>query len=681
MRPLSTNESNVVFSVIDVETTITDGTADPFHPDNHAVLVGACTFFAESTTGIALCRPVPDKEHEFNISGIDEAPIMVTHNGKFDLHYVRKHIPSDNFQELLSIPFWDTQIAEYVLTAQQHQWASLDELSEKYGLKSKADEGFADIKDAFERGIGADKIEQKHLANYLGHDLQVTGGIAYQQMAAATQEQFDLILTMGEAMKAVQEMEWNGMHHDSEVNDDLSIGMGDSIRTLAKDMDEVLVTIFDDPEKASELLVDKPDWFNSPHVISALLFGGEIKWKRREAIGVYKTGAKKGKVRYRVHHESIKLVRCLDPDDMDSTETKKKGTYTTDETVLKNVTHGPPHRGHLAKSLLEYKKLNKLLTTYLTNFKEMEVEGIIHHQLNQCATATGRLSSSKPNLQNVPMPDKDPSLNVKRCFTSRYGKDGVILEIDFKQLEVCVLAWLTQDAQLIKDIEDGVDIHSTVGAKIYGPHMNKAQRRNVKAVVFAMIYGAGAKGIAKSSGVPLNEVKGIMASFYDRYTDIQPYYEVQMADMDRVKDVVYRDKNGDLSHWFEISMPHGRTYWCHEDPYRFGPKYTEMRNYPVQGTATGDIVPAILGKVREIVADERAVKLVTTTHDSMTFDCEDREAAINLCRYLHTALFAEPAMDEFLARTFKGLEFNVPLTLEYEMGPSWGEMKEFDIFA
>ena len=682
--------SPVLFSVIDVETTISGGSSSPFHPDNTIVLFGTCSFLDTGESRIYTRKP--SRTEVLNVGKSEtKIPMLVGHNFKFDLHHLRRHMPDKDFQALIDRPIWDTQIAEYILTSQQHQWASLDELSTTYGLVTKADEGFAKIKAAFERGEGADTIDSEMLENYLKHDLRITGEVALQQMNRATPEQFNLIVTMGESLKATQEMEYNGMYCDKKLVDKMSMDIIDTLAKMTIDvnmcMENYVKGIRSGADKEIQSFLEvKDNWYGNPTVMSALLFGGTLKWDTREAIGVYKTGAKKGKVRYKVLKNEFTLPPAIMPLVAGSTETKRKGVYTVDEAVIANargiLEPGTP-LADMLDNVLEMKKLGKLYSTYLSNFSTMVGEdGILHHQLNQCATATGRLSSSNPNLQNVPMPDKHLShLNVKRCFTSGYGEDGVILEIDFKQLEVCVLAWLTKDPQLMHDIAKGVDIHTAIGERVYGAgkKISKRQRREVKAVVFAMLYGAGAKGIAKTSGMPLERVQRIMNEFYDRYSTIRDTYDAMSDKVPMVEDEIYRDKDHQPRHWWELKMAHGRSYWLHSDPYRRGPKFTELRNYPVQGTATGDIVPALLGEVRKLLVDREDVKMITTTHDSVTLDCASYERAIDIALYLDRMLFSR--LDVVINEIFPTMGWDIPLTLEYEIGPSWGELKEVDIHA
>jgi DNA polymerase I-like protein with 3'-5' exonuclease and polymerase domains len=198
-----------------------------------------------------------------------------------------------------------------------------------------------------------------------------------------------------------------------------------------------------------------------------------------------------------------------------------------------------------------------------------------------------------------------------------------------------------------------------------------------------MIYGAGAKGIHKDSGIPLVRVKEIISGFYRRYPMVNEYYTTLTSDVvhsGHCLEEIYRGPSGP-EHYFEWTSPTGRTYKFHQDPYRPGPKYTELRNYPVQGTATGDIVPVLLGHIVNVLRNEGCngedFCMVNTTHDSVTIDCMDGVTAAKIKKLLDAEVFDR--IPEILNSTFPDMSWNVPLTVEVEIGDSWGSMKPVDI--
>ena len=680
MRLLSS--SDILFVVWDVETTITDGDPSYFVPKNEMVLAGANCVFTDGTSVIKTFKPGATWDV---LPGVQ---VLVGHNFGFDLHYLRADAGEEDFAAWMDAShIWDTQIAEYVLSGQHTMFASMDDLAKKYELPTK-DEAHENVVKLFKEGLGADYADPDELKDYLVHDLQVTEAIAKLQMEAATDEQFNLIIEMGEALKGVQECEWNGMHIDEEFTQDrlsaLAVEMGASMLEL-KELVEAHGKDTLEYAKSKEFNLSTNNQF-----ISSLLFGGTLEYVTKEPIGLYKSGKRKGMTRYKNVTNSIKFKRLLDPNDYTTaTKTRTKHgdiVYTVDEDVLSKVVNDSKLNktiNNIITNIVDYKKQGKIFNTYYSSFLEKNVDGIIHHTLNQTATRTGRLSSTKPNLQNVPMSGDNPLLNVKDVFSSRYGEDGVMVEIDFKQLEVCVLAWLTQDAQLLDDLIKGVDIHGTIADAIGWDGTDKRIRRDVKGVVFAMIYGAGAKGIASSTGIDIEKVKKIMGAFKARYYQVDEYYEqlreTVIKEGSRM-DLITRGPHGP-EHMFEWVSPTGRTYLFGQDPYRPGPKHTQLRNYPVQGTATGDIVPMLLGRIVRVLRNElhksHQVKLVTSTHDSVTLDCRNEDDAKHVVRLLDHRVFSQ--VNDIINEAFPDMEWNVPLVVEVERGPSWGEMKEVDI--
>lgn len=666
--------------VIDVETTMNDenprrSKSNPYYPENRIVLYGEYDINKSAmltTTRVENCP-----------NFWEDCDILIGHNIKFDLAYLGE-IDGPVFEELLGVRIWDTQIAEYVLSGQLTSMASLDLLSEIYGFDTKTEAGHQAIKDLFAAGLGADHADPDDLAKYLRHDLKVTGDISCEQIKRATTEQFNLILQMGDMLKAVLIMETNGMIPDRDILEDRIVELEGDIASLT---DDLLSDMRIMPGVAKYLEAKGEKALNSRHFLSCLLFGGKFEYDVRVPNGLYKSGKKKGEVRYKIQKNVLSLA---EPDwsvdyRVPTTQTTNLNSpvYVTDEDVLEGLAReGDP----FAQGIVAIRKKEKVCNTYYRAFLE-QTKGYqnetLHHALNQCITRTGRLSSSNPNLQNVPMADEDdPVMNVKSVFSHEDGT-YVFVEIDFKQLEVCVLAWLTQDPQLIKDLTRGVDIHSEIGEQVLGKaKLTKHERREIKAVVFAMIYGAGYKGIAKSTGLTEAFVKEVMARFYERYNTIQEFYKQfgkEIEEHGARFDLIYRDDDGLPCHYFQWTSPTGRTYMFNQDPYRPGPKYTQMRNYPVQGTATGDIVPAVIAEIAEVITRETVpyeVLLTNTTHDSVTMEVEQRVLDRTL-KMLNDKVFTK--LDEIINTRLPGIEWDIPLEVEVEVGETWGTLKPYDM--
>jgi DNA polymerase I-like protein with 3'-5' exonuclease and polymerase domains len=685
--PPSSSSKPMNFLTLDIETTMGDtnpkrASSNPYSPDNEIVAVGVKLRGVDkcATKIVAVGDSLTLKEGEMGAT--INSFVLVGHNIKFDLSYIRARFDGglpgyDRWIDRAHI--WDTQIAEYVLTQQRNTFAGLDNLARERGLGGKDSV-------EFRAPLGARGVPEIELLTYLERDLILTEQLAELQMSEATNEQFDLIMQMGNTLKTIVEMEGNGMH----VNEDVII---DKLARVGIEQHKIETTLKDWCASV-ELVEAKPEWYNSPNILSCMIFGGSVQYVKRTGVGLYKTGAKKGKVRYKNRDVKQYFPGFVAPGSATVRATKCKRTtksgeylYSVDEATLDRISKTcllAHTDAELIENITRLRALKKAAGTYYENLLDMHIGGIVHHSINQCATSTGRTSSSQPNLQNIPMPGEDPVLNVKECFTSRYGKSGVILEIDFKQLEVCALAWLTRDPQMLSDIRDGIDIHSTIADMIGWDVTDKEVRRKVKTVVFAMIYGAGAKGIAASSGIPEASVKAIMKTFHRRYPAIKPYFielEEIISKAPRY-DLLARDGDGNPAPMFEWTSPTGRTYVFNQDAFRPGPAYTQVRNYPVQGTATGDIVPVVLGEIGTVLRNastsiNAGVAMVTTTHDSITFDCETRMAMGHLIILLDKEVFSR--INNVINARIPTIKWDVPLVVEYEAGPDWGNMKSLDI--
>ena len=310
-------------------------------------------------------------------------------------------------------------------------------------------------------------------------------------------------------------------------------------------------------------------------------------------------------------------------------------------------------------------------------------DGIIHHSLNHTSTVTSRLSSSNPNLQNIPRADKS---EVKKMFVSR-RENGHMLEIDYSQLEVVVQGVLSKDPNLCADLRDGIDFHcKRVAAKMhvtYEEAIDKCKKQKLpewvnirtkcKEFSFQRAYGAGAPKISLTTGIPVEEVKQLIEAEERMYPGVIAYNK-------RVQDEVSRTARGFYDPKVEKSYRRGyytaptgtrytfRTYdppaWKRDQVDTFMP--TELKNYPVQGTG-GEIVQIILGKLwRHLVANNNydgKVLMCNTVHDCVWFDISDdiKEVA---AKELTAIMESVP---EVLKELY-GMEITVPFPVEAEIG-------------
>ena len=282
------------------------------------------------------------------------------------------------------------------------------------------------------------------------------------------------------------------------------------------------------------------------------------------------------------------------------------------------------------------------------------------------------MSSTNPNLQNI---SNNP---IKQIFNSRYT-DGLIIEVDFNQLEVVALAHVTKDKQLIADISSGVDIHSALYKDMFGRMPTKEERKPFKSRTFQLIYGAGAKAISKQAGCTLDEAKKFVDVFYGRYKAVAKWHTefaamVESKATNDLNEDGFREKFRTYVHQTETGRKFCFSEYYNEDTwstrtYNFSP--TEFKNYPVQGLATGDIVPMMLGVIFRQLIGRDDVKMVNTVHDSLMFDVMS-DYSDEFITEITTIL---KCTHMYFEETFK-----IPLALKLNAGASvgknWFDMKE-----
>lgn len=324
-------------------------------------------------------------------------------------------------------------------------------------------------------------------------------------------------------------------------------------------------------------------------------------------------------------------------------------------------------------------------------------DGIIHHKLNHTSTVTTRMSSSDPNLQNVPRAD---TAAVKLMFESRFGKQGSMSEIDYSQLEVVVMGVLSGDKQLTADLQSRVDFHcKRVAAKLAMEYEEVwklhhvehdeyigSQRTNAKSFSFQRAYGAGAKAIAADTGIPLDEIEALIVAEEAMYPGVVQF------DKNVEKSIIKtRTPSGEHLYVDGVQYSKGRGHWDSPTGTRFcwhegiTPKFmhkhgkftgfspTERKNYPVQGVG-GEMVQAMLGKVfRYFLANDRfggKILMVNTVHDCVWFD--------GITEMMHEHLPKIQALMETIPEVyneaFPNMNIVVPFPAETEIGPNMYDM-------
>lgn len=324
------------------------------------------------------------------LSSVD---IIVGFNIKYDLHWLRRYgitIPDKKV-------IWDCQLAHFLITNQTVVYPSLTEAA----VYNKVDTAKSSILGEYiKMNKDVDEIPLDELIHYLGCDLKSTYEV-YQNQRNELGDRWPLFNVQCQDLRVIQEMEWNGMKYDL-VNNNERIKKCLESEASVKTMLKLLV-----PE-------GEVNW-NSNYDVSAVLYGGKLTWIEKVPNGVYKSGVKKGQPAYKLKPCYLDLPRLIEP--VRGSALMKQGYYSVAENYLRQLR--PTGKAKAIIDLLsELGQSEKLRSTYLEGIpkvmRELNWENeIVHGSINQCVARTGRTSSNKPNLQNIP-------LAAKEYFVSRY---------------------------------------------------------------------------------------------------------------------------------------------------------------------------------------------------------------------------------------------------------------------
>lgn len=631
--------------------------------------------------------------------------LLVGQNIKFDLLWIWK---DPDFREWLRNggKIYDTMVAEFLLTAQQSQYCSLNKLAEKYGGTQKVDV----IKEYWESGIDTCDIDPAILLPYAESDILNTEKAFLAQMEAIRRESMGgLVEGYMDHLLALVEMEFNGLYLDIPGTLQLRTELEKKQADLAAQMQKIC-DVFTD-----RLGIPRYEFTpTKPKDISAILFSTPIKHSYKVVDGVYGPTAKKaGQPKTKVINELLNLGGFGIPTFL-TTEYKAKGVYQSGDKILQKILkdYKDPLTQEFVKALQDYRATSKILGTYVYGINNKgdeqgflplvnKADGCIHHCLDQVKAVTGRLNSHDPNMQNVP---KD----FRRLFPSRYP-DGVIWEGDYSQLEIIVNAYLTQSEKLINDIKSGVDFHIKRAAYVAGisyeeavqnleryPEVWKEKRQQAKAVSYAKAYGAHPEKIAEDTGLQLEDIEKIYREEDREYPEVGEFNRQVEEEIKRnripterllsiknkedgtkaIREGEYqgigyhKSVTGKIYAYLEYGTDSAKLRESGRGIYRYF-KSTQIANQETQGMAA-DIVSLCVGRVFRTLDKmpelSAHVKMINEVHDSLVFDCENEHWANELSKVVQPIL-----MDVTAAFTEKGLpKFNVPLNVETQIGKTWG---------
>jgi len=327
---------------------------------------------------------------------------------------------------------------------------------------------------------------------------------------------------------------------------------------------------------------------------------------------------------------------------------KTKTGASTDESVLRKLA-----KSHeLPAVLLEYRVMNKLKTGYYDSILQLVDKKThrLHAKFNQAVTATGRLSSSEPNLQNIPV-KTDMGKEIRRAFIPG-EKDMLILAADYSQIELRILAHLSGDMELIKAFEKEEDVHSFTASKIYGCKMDEVtgeMRRAAKTINFGIIYGMGPFRLAKDLEIELSEAKLFIDSYFKQYAGVKAFID--------------KTKKEARKRGYVTTLLNRRRYIpeitsSNERMKSFAERVAV--NTPVQGSAADLIKLAMIACHDELLESE--TKMVIQVHDELVFEVPEKELK-------NTSGKIKEIMESVI-------KLEVPLKVDIEAGKNWLDMKK-----
>jgi DNA polymerase-1 len=325
----------------------------------------------------------------------------------------------------------------------------------------------------------------------------------------------------------------------------------------------------------------------------------------------------------------------------------KRGYYSTNAKVLEELSAQSP----LVADVIEYRERAKIKSTYLDALPALiRKDGRIHTTLNQTVAATGRLSSSDPNLQNIPTRSQ-LGHRVRTAFTVPEG--SVFLACDYSQIELRLLAHLSADEHLVRAFNEGEDFHAATAARVFDVPVSEvtpALRSRAKAVNFGIVYGQQAYGLSTSLKIGRKEAQDMIDRYFEVYPGVRAFLDAQVR---------FAREQGYVSTMYgrkrHIKDITSRNYQLRA----FGER-TAM-NHPMQGTAADIIKIAMIRVAERLRGEGLRAKLVLQIHDELDFEVEESEV---------------DALTALVRETMEGVcELRVPLVADVSVGSNWAEAK------
>lgn len=515
----------------------------------------------------------------------DESIEKIGHNIKYDLQVL------ENYNINIKGKIFDTMIASYLLNPENRQH-NLDSLSfaELNWEKISSTELLGDKKNKFE------DVDPEKLSLYSCEDVDCTFKLKeILEKKLKKEKLLELFNTMEiPLIKVLSEMERNGIMLDIGFLKKLGDKITKEINNLTKKIHDLANTKFN---------------INSTKQLKEVLY---------EKLNISPTGIKKTKTGFSTAGDELEKIKHLHP---------------------------------IIELIQEYRELKKLSSTYVESLPQLisPLDKRIHTSFNQTITATGRLSSSDPNLQNIPT-RTELGNKIRQAFTASPGKN--LLNLDYSQIELRIMAHLSEDKNLISAFQNKLDIHKSTAANINKIKLEEVSyqlRQQAKAINFGILYGQGPHGLSQNAGIPYQQAREFINQYFLSYPQVKEFIN---------KTISMASKQGYTSTMFGRIRPIPEI----NSSEIMKKKAAERMaiNSPIQGSAA-DIIKMAMIKISSEIKNQTDIKMLLQVHDELIFEVDNDK--IN---------YYYQKIKEIMENV---VELKVPLLIEARSGKNWGEME------
>jgi DNA polymerase-1 len=323
-----------------------------------------------------------------------------------------------------------------------------------------------------------------------------------------------------------------------------------------------------------------------------------------------------------------------------------KGQPSTNEETLQRLAE----EYEIPKIILQYRTLAKLKSTYTDSLIKIEnpITGRIHTSYQQAVTSTGRLSSTEPNLQNIPIKTAE-GRRIREAFVPEKG--NVLISADYSQIELRIMAHLSKDKNLTHAFNNNLDIHSATAAEVFGVSLDEVtqdQRRSAKAINFGLMYGMSAFGLTRQLDIPRAEAQKYLDTYFERYTGVKEYMENIKA---KAKEDMYVETiMGRRLYLNEINAANGLRRQAAE---------RAAINAPLQGSAADIIKKAMIDINKFLNKEMPEVKMIMQVHDELIFETPKQSS--------------EEVLQVMKKMMEEAVRLDIPLIAEAAIGENWNE--------